>query len=189
MPRLYLIRHGKPSSRWGAGDDDPGLDAEGLAQAWAVRDALMALAPGDRPSRVISSPLRRCRETAQPLAAALGVAAAIDPVVGEIQTPAGLAADQRGEWLRRAARGRWRDIEGDRDYDAWRGEIAQALAGYGGAAVFSHFVAINAVLSWLAGDERVVGFQPDHASTTVLETDGLRLALIERGREGATAVL
>ena len=71
MARLYIIRHGKPASTWGGADDDPGLDETGRAQAEAARDWLLALPPGHRPKRVASSPLRRCRETAEPTAAAL----------------------------------------------------------------------------------------------------------------------
>ena len=70
MSRLYLIRHGKPAAVWGEADEDPGLDAAGRAQAEAARDYLMSLPQAERPSRVFSSPLRRCRETAAPTAAA-----------------------------------------------------------------------------------------------------------------------
>ncbi|MDB5444311.1 MAG: histidine phosphatase family protein, partial [Phenylobacterium sp.] len=84
MPRLYLIRHGKPAATWGDADQDPGLDETGQAQARAVRDWLLALPQDERPKRVVSSPLRRCRETAEPTAEALGVAVEIDPIVGEI---------------------------------------------------------------------------------------------------------
>jgi hypothetical protein len=35
----------------------------------------------------------------------------------------------------------------------------------------------------------VLAFRPDHASITVLETDGAALTLVEKGREAATAVL
>lgn len=189
MPRLYLIRHGKPASNWGGHDDDPGLDDAGRAQAEAARDWLLALPPGERPQRVVSSPLRRCRETAEPTARALGVEIEIDPAVGEIPTPRALAAEQRGPWLRRAFEGRWADIDGDLDYDAWRGEIAGSLLARGDTAVFSHFVAINGVVSTLLGDDRVVTFRPDHTSITVLETDGESLSLVERGREAMTGVL
>ncbi|WP_333585606.1 histidine phosphatase family protein [Phenylobacterium sp.] len=189
MPRLYLIRHGKPAATWGGHDDDPGLDETGAAQARAARDVLLALPAEHRPRRVVSSPLARCRETAMPTAQALGVEIEIDPAVGEIPTPAALAAEARPAWLRDAFQGRWQDIPGDLDYDAWRGSIARALLSRGDTAVFSHFVAINAVLSHLAQDDRVVSFRPDHTSITTLETDGQRLVLVERGREAATGVL
>lgn len=189
MPRLYLIRHGKPAATWGGHDDDPGLDETGQAQAEAARDFLMALPVDERPSRVVSSPLARCRETAEPTARALGVAVEIDPGVGEIPTPANLAAADRGAWLKEAFQGAWADIQGDLDYDAWRRDVAGALVARGDTAVFSHFVAINAAVSCLIGDDRVVGFRPDHTSITVLESDGKTLTLVEKGREASTSVL
>ncbi|MEW6019055.1 MAG: histidine phosphatase family protein [Pseudomonadota bacterium] len=189
MPRLYLIRHGKPAASWGGHDDDPGLDDTGRGQAEAARDILLGLPPAQRPKLVVSSPLARCRETAEPTARALGVEVEIDPAVGEIPTPAALAPDARPEWLRQAFQGRWQDIAGDLDYDAWRRTIAASLVARGDTAVFSHFVAINAVVSHLTGDDRVVGFRPDHTSITILETDGQTLRLVERGREASTGVL
>ena len=189
MARLYLIRHGKPSATWGGDDDDPGLDETGQAQARAARDWLMALPAGERPTKVVSSPLRRCRETAQPTAEALGVKIEIDARVGEIPTPVALSAEERGPWLRKSFAGTWAEIEGDLDYDAWRREITASLVERANTAVFSHYVATNAVVSELLGDARVMAFRPDHTSITVLETDGTTLTLVEQGREATTGVL
>jgi broad specificity phosphatase PhoE len=190
MTRLYMIRHGKPSSTWGEeADPDPGLDAAGKAQAERAADALMALPPADRPTRVVSSPLRRCYETAQPFAASLGVEIEIDPRVGEIPSPAALSDVERGPWLRNAFTQRWSEVQGDIDYDAWRRSVAEALVGYAGVAVFSHYVAINAAVSVATGDDHVLNFRPDHASITVFDVEGGALKLIERGPEAATQVL
>jgi len=189
MPRLYLIRHGEPASTWGGDDADPGLDETGRAQAKAARDWLLSRPAGERPARVVSSPLKRCRETAQPTADALGVEVEIDPLVGEIPTPAALAPTERPGWLRKVFEGTWGEIRGDLDYDAWRREMAASLRSRGDTAVFSHYVAINAVVSHLLGDDRVLAFRPDHASITVLETDGANLVLVEKGREATTSVL
>lgn len=186
---IYMIRHGKPASVWGQGDDDPGLDETGREQARAAARALMALPDERRPYRVVSSPLRRARETAAPLAEALGVAVEIDPAFGEIPTPAALGAEARGPWLRRAFAGAWADIQGDIDYDAWRGGVARALAGREGTAVFSHYVAINAAVSLATGVDAVLAFRPDHASITAFEPAGSGLLLVERGREAETGVL
>jgi broad specificity phosphatase PhoE len=189
MARLYLIRHGKPASTWGGADDDPGLDDTGQAQAERARDWLLARPVAERPRMVASSPLRRCRETAMPTAEALGVELAIEPLVGEIPTPRALSAAERPAWLRNAFEGTWGEIKGDLDYDAWRGDIVNALIRRGNTAVFSHYVAINAVVSKLAGLDQVLAFRPDHASISVFETDGARLTLIERGAEASTGVL
>jgi broad specificity phosphatase PhoE len=189
MARLYLIRHGKPSATWGGDDDDPGLDETGQAQARAARDWLVSLPAAERPTKVVSSPLRRCRETAEPTAKALGVEIEIDPRVGEIPTPVALSLAERGPWLRKSFAGTWAEIEGDLDYDAWRREITASLAARGNTAVFSHYVATNAVVSQLLDDPKVVAFRPDHTSVTVLETDGEALTLVKKGREATTGVL
>jgi broad specificity phosphatase PhoE len=189
LQRVYVIRHGRPSATWGEVDDDPGLDAVGQAQALAARDWLMALPPAERPTRVVSSPLRRCRETAEPTAQALGVPVEIDPRIGEIPTPVALSLEERGPWLRKSFAGTWAEIEGDLDYDIWRREIAESLKARGNTAVFSHYVATNAVVSHLLGNPNVLAFRPDHASITVLETDGSSLTLIAKGREATTGVL
>ena len=189
MSLIHVIRHGKPASTWGGSDDDPGLDAVGLEQARAVAREIMALPAGGRPDRVVSSPLRRCRETAAPLAEALGVDIEIDPRVGEIPTPAKLSPFERPDWLRQAFAGRWTDIAGDLDYEAWARAVASALTDHQGAAVFSHFVALNAALATAAGDDRVVAFRPDHCSRTVFDVEQGRLILIEKGREAQSQVL
>jgi len=190
MTRLYMIRHGKPSSTWGQNPDpDPGLDEAGHAQARAAAQTLIALPDAVRPTRVFSSPLRRCRETAQPYADLIGVMLEIDERFGEIPTPAALSQEERGPWLRAAFQGRWPDIKGDLDYDAWRKSVGAALAERAGCAVFSHFVAINAAVSCITGDDQVLSFRPDHASISTFELQDGRLTLVERGPEAATQVL
>ena len=190
MARVYLIRHGRPAAAWGGDDDDPGLDETGATQARAVAGLLLALPSAQRPRQVVSSPLRRCRETAAPLAERLGVAPLIEPAVGEIPTPAGLAVPARPAWLRRAMAGAWGDIEGDLDYEAWRRAVSAAAISRPASAVFTHFVAINAVLSLAANDPRVIVSRPDHASITILEIGPGGPIVVDPGREAAaTSVL
>jgi broad specificity phosphatase PhoE len=189
MSRVHVIRHGRPASTWGDADEDPGLDSAGLLQALAIAKEILALPPDQRPTRVVSSPLRRCRETAEPLADALGVEIVIDPRVGEIPTPAALSAEERPAWLRQAFGGRWDEIEGDLDYVDWTQGVAAALREHAGAAVFSHFVALNGAVSVATGQAEVMAFRPDHCSRTVFEVDGDRLILVEKGREAQSQVL
>lgn len=189
MNRVHVIRHGRPASTWGGHDEDPGLDATGLAQAVAVAEEIMALPSDERPARVVSSPLRRCRETAEPLARALAVEIQIDPRVGEIPTPAALSAAERPDWLRRAFGGRWDEVAGDLDYVDWTRNVAGALREHAGAAVFSHFVALNAAMSVATGEASVMAFRPDHCSRTVFGIEGDRLILIGKGREAQSQVL
>jgi len=58
-----------------------------------------------------------------------------------------------------------------------------------GAAVFSHFVALNAAVAMATGREQVVVFRPDHCSRTIFQAEGGRLILIEKGREAQSQVL
>lgn len=187
MNRVHVIRHGKPAATWGGDDEDPGLDDTGLLQALSVAKEILALP--ERPTRVVSSPLRRCRETAEPLADALGVEIVIDPRVGEIPTPAALSHEERPAWLRQAFGGRWDQIQGDLDYVAWTQGVAAALREHAGAAVFSHFVALNAAVGVATGQAEVMAFRPDHCSRTVFDVDGERLILVTKGREAQSQVL
>ncbi len=190
MTRTFMIRHGKPLSTWGeSGDPDPGLDAAGHAQAEAAADRLTALAKDERPSRVFASPLRRCRETAEPFARRIGAVVEIDPRFGEIPTPKALGPAERGPWLSGAFALNWSQIAGELDYDAWRRAVGQGLVERAGAAVFSHFVAINAAVSCATGSDAVISFRPDHVSMTIFDVQAGRLALIERGRQAETEVL
>jgi broad specificity phosphatase PhoE len=189
MSRVHVIRHGRPASTWGDADEDPGLDGTGLLQALAIAKEVLALPKDQRPARVVSSPLRRCRETAEPLADALGVEIIIDPRVGEIPTPAALSAEERPAWLRKAFGGRWDEIAGDLDYVWWTEGVAAALREHAGAAVFSHFVALNGAVSVATGQVEVMAFRPDHCSRTVFDVEGDRLILVEKGREAQSQVL
>jgi broad specificity phosphatase PhoE len=76
MPRLYLVRHARIAS---SNDPDPGLADVGLDQAEAMA---AALAPKG-PLPILSSPFRRARETAAPLARLWGVALHTDARIGE----------------------------------------------------------------------------------------------------------
>ncbi len=189
MTRVYMIRHGKPAATWGDADLDPGLDAEGKAQAERAADLLMALPEGERPTKVFASPLRRCRETAQPFADRIGAPVVIDARFGEIPSPSALGVKERGDWLRAGFQGDWSQLKGDIDYDDWRKAVGAALAEQSSAAVFSHFVAINAAVACVTGEVKVLSFRPDHVSMSVFDTTGGRLTLVERGPEAATQVL
>ena len=175
MPTLHLVRHGHAAAGWGE-DADPGLDARGHQQAHAVAVALGGLAP----RRLVSSPLRRATETAAPLAAAWGRPVAIDPAFGEIPSPTPDLA-QRQAWLSSALGSHWADL-GD-DIASWRQTLlAAARAIDQDTIVFTHFVAINAVVAEATADAAVTVFLPANTSVTEItvdhDTGRLRLAVL-----------
>ena len=182
MPaRLYLVRHGKAAAGWDA-DPDPGLDETGRAQAEAMAARLADLGP----LPILSSPLRRTRETAVPLETRWRARAVIEPDVAEVPSPSDdLAA--RGAWLRGIMAGTWAQA-GDGLAPWRRGVVDRLTAIAEDTVVVSHFIAINVAVGAATGDDRVVGFRPDNCSVTVLESDGSVLRLIERGAEAVTEV-
>jgi broad specificity phosphatase PhoE len=184
MPRLYLIRHGEPSGTWGQSDDpDPGLTELGRKQAEGAGERLTKTPP----KLIVSSPLRRARETAVPLARALAMEPMIAQAVAEIPTPSSVAFANRADWLRNLMMGEW--SVADPSLRAWRDAVVTYLVSLpNDAAVFSHFVAINAALGAAIGDDRVVCFRPAHASITVLETKGRAISLVELGETAETTV-
>jgi broad specificity phosphatase PhoE len=179
--RLYLVRHGRPAATFGEAED-AGLAPAGVAQAEAVAQRLARLGP----LGLVTSPLRRTRETAAPLERRWGRSARVEPAVSEIPSR-GMGLAERREWLRGLMAGRW--TEAGPDLSRWREEVVAALLALGeSTVVFTHYVAINVAVGHATGDDRVVVFAPDHCSVTMLETRGGGLGLVQRGAEAVTQI-
>lgn len=186
LATLYLVRHAKPASTYGD-SVDPGLDETGRAQAVLTADRLKTL-PNRLP--VYTSPLRRCRETAQPLAEAWGIQAIVLPEVGEVPSPP-LSLKERQEWLRQAMASDWANLQasapaGSPDYTAWRSSLVDAVRVIAGdAVIYSHFIAINAIVGAALESEQVISFRSGHASVTTIEVGGGKIAVKQLGQESA----
>jgi broad specificity phosphatase PhoE len=77
---VFLVRHAKAADRydWTGGDRDRPLVDKGRRQA----DRLAAALHRDQPVLVAASPWLRCRQTAAPLAAAMGLQVELDDRLG-----------------------------------------------------------------------------------------------------------
>lgn len=182
MPRLYLVRHGRAAAGF-AEHADPGLDELGRSQADAVAGELASLGP----LALLSSPLKRARETAEPLARRWQLPVPIERAVAEIPSPAGLDLAARATWLRSFMEGSWRDAS--LGLAQWREELITALMAVPhDTVIFSHFIAINVAAGAAERDDRVILFRPDNCSVTILDVDAGGLRLVERGREAETKV-
>jgi broad specificity phosphatase PhoE len=182
MSTIYMIRHGEAAAGWGE-DLDPGLSERGRAQADAVARVMLARTSLRLP--IFSSPLRRCRETASPLAIHWENEPAIDERVAEIPSSA-RTPGERGAWLRGIWASRWNELP---YLHSWRQSVVDALNELkSDTVIFTHYVAINVAVGEATGDDRLICFRPDNTSVTVLQTDGTALRLIEKGREGETRV-
>jgi broad specificity phosphatase PhoE len=182
MTTIYLIRHGQAEAGWNL-QHDPGLSDTGRQQAYAAASAL-----ADRgPLPIIVSPLRRTRETAHEFELKWRRPALVDGRVTEIPSQ-GMTLEERGEWLKTVVKRRWDDL--DEVVRDWRRTAIQSLLEISrDTVVVTHFMVVNAVVSWTKGDERVVSFHPLPGSRTTLERVGDSFKILELGGEGASTVL
>jgi 8-oxo-(d)GTP phosphatase len=92
---VFLVRHAKAADRydWTGGDRDRPLIDKGRKQADRLAGALRR----EQPVLVAASPWLRCRQTAAPLAAALGLGVELDDRLG-------YDAPDVDAWVRAAAR-------------------------------------------------------------------------------------
>lgn len=188
---LLLVRHAQPI-RIDGGDDqapaDPPLSDVGLAAARAVGGWLAT----EGIDHLITSPLRRARETAAPLAERLGLEPEVVPGIGEFDSRDAsyipfeeMSRDH--EKFGAMVEGRWTDIEGWADPDQFRADVVGALddviGRFAGArvAVFTHSGAINVFLGQVLGIERVLWFYPGYASVS-------RVAASRRGPRSVVSV-
>lgn len=185
MARLYLIRHGQAAAGYGS-DRDPGLSDDGRSQAEAVVPTLTELL-GGQVLPIRSSPLRRCQQTAAPLAAHWGVPVEVDPLIAEVAAPSDDLAE-RSIWLRKALAGTWSELEPQPV--AWRARLLDHLrSATDDAVLFTHFVVVNAVIGAARGEDSVMVEPVTYTSVTVVDvTDGV-LHLVRAGSIAETEVL
>lgn len=181
MALIYIVRHGKAAASF-AEDLDPGLDDTGRRQAQvACRQLALHM-----PLALVSSPLKRARETATPLLEKSGADIVTEARVSEIPSP-GLSVKERGPWLREVMQGRW-SAQAD-ELKSWRQDLVDYLANIDtDTAIFSHFVAINAAVGAATDDDSILIFRPDNGSITVLEAEDGTLTLVAMGQAAETRV-
>ncbi len=180
-PRLYLIRHGHPSAGF-ADAVDPGLSETGQSQAQTVATDLAPLGP----LYVISSPLKRARETAIPFERQWNTIAQVEPRIAEIPSPSE-NLQERTAWLASILHGRWRDLPST--YEMWKEQLVNFLVTRQTSTILTtHFIAINVAVGAATADDRLVCFEPDHCSCTVLEVVEGTLNVVSLGRQRTTVI-
>ncbi|MCR9195484.1 MAG: histidine phosphatase family protein [Hyphomonas sp.] len=178
---IYFVRHGEAAASWGE-HPDPGLSDKGWIQAEAVAKRLIAMDI----SAALTSPMARCQETASAYADVSGKVLTIEPCVTEIPTPDDV--EDRRTWLRNLMAGDWETVPDL--VQSWRRDLLKTVAALpDNTVVFSHFIAINAIVGHLTGASAVTVFRPNYCSITVLERNGTDLALVEQGDSLDTRVL
>ena len=178
---LIVVRHGRTAANAAGellGRRDPGLDDLGRRQAEAIGAAV------ESPSRVVTSPLRRCRETA----AAWGLPVAVDERLIEIDygklEGAKLADVPASTWAAWQADPAWRPPAGE-TLEELTARVSEALADLADEAessdvvVVSHVSPIKAAVSWALGVGAEISWRcfVAQASITRVATRGGRPSL------------
>jgi len=172
---LLLIRHAEPvrigPGEGGGGPVDPPLTERGREEAERLA-AWLALEPLDA---VISSPLRRARETAQPLAHAYGLEVEVHDGLVEYDAradhyiPAEELKRTGDERWHAMLEGRWEEFGGEPP-ERFRARIVptidELIQRFAGArvAVVCHGGVINVYLAAMLGLDRHLWFEPGYTS-------------------------
>jgi broad specificity phosphatase PhoE len=184
VSRLILVRHGEAAAGWGD-DHDPGLSPRGRDQAAAAAAALAPLGP----LPIVTSPLRRTRETAGALEAVWDSTAEVIAAVGEIASPSDDLSARRA-WLSSIMGSTWSDL--GHDLLGWRAGVLAALGRLAATVldtvVVTHFVAINVAVGAATGDDRVMCFAPANCSRTVLSVDAGKFVVELLGDQAISVV-
>lgn len=170
---LVFVRHGLPLRIDDAGGPaDPELSEEGRRQAAA---AAAWLAPTGVDA-IYSSPMRRARETAAPLAERAGHEVAVDAGLEEFDAhlhfyiPLEEMSHDDPRWEQLVAE--WSSPEADATRQTFRARVVEAVERIVAAhpsqrvAVVCHGGVINAYLSHILAMDRTLFFEPGYASVS-----------------------
>jgi broad specificity phosphatase PhoE len=186
--RLILVRHGRPDEDGAETPNDPPLNEDGRRQA----EATARLLGSEGITRIVTSPLRRARETAEPLAK--GLRLAIETIDLWAEADRGASRYRSTETLRADGGEAWSRFLADPigylggDPMSFRVGVLAALdatvakeAPTARVAVFTHGLPINIVLAHALGLDSITRFLVGYGSVT-------RLRHFGDGRYGVASV-
>jgi broad specificity phosphatase PhoE len=190
--RLVLVRHGRPDEGNVERPHDPPLRADGRRQAQAVAELLA----GEGITRIVSSPLLRAHQTAEPLAERLRLP--IETLDGWAEADRNLDRYRSRETLRGLGDTEWQRFLDDPvrylggDPQRFRIDVVNALhALVAGArhdariAVYTHGLPINVVLSHILKLDGIVHFHPGYGSITRLRAlDAEHIGIVSINERG-----
>lgn len=183
--QLILVRHGRPAEGHAIYPDDPPLDELGQRQSqaaarWLAKEAI---------THIVSSPMRRAMETAEPLVERTGLTMRV--MDGWAEADKHSSRYRSMETLKALGGDEWRRFLNDPirylggDPHSFQRSVMLALSEtlelspQGRVVVFTHGMPINVVLSSILGLESLTRFAPGHASLTRLQGLSLpRLAVL-----------
>jgi alpha-ribazole phosphatase/probable phosphoglycerate mutase len=185
-PRLILVRHAEPSEAVRGrcyGRLDIGLSPHGRRHARAIAERLADMDVG----AIFTSPLRRARQTAAPIAAAHGLDPVVDDRLSEIDfgeleglTYDEIERDRPGLFRRWAESPTETGFPGGEHFDDLKRRSLSAVAGIregcgaATAVVVSHGGPIRMIVAHLLGlpDDEALGLDQPYGAITIVDWAG-----------------
>jgi broad specificity phosphatase PhoE len=182
--KIFIIRHGEAAKSWDQ-SPDPSLSDLGREQAIECFKNLNSKEDLQE-FNLISSPLSRAQETANPFKENLEKKVQIKEAFKEIPSP-GISLLERKDWLQDIFKKELNELE--KPQQIWQSEIISSIKELKNPSIiFSHFMVINIVASTLSKNKKIVSFYPDNCSIMELRKDKGELELISLGDELQTHV-
>ena len=191
MTIIYLIRHGEALEGWTS--KDPPLSQKGKLQARSIIPFLKTISIEEL--NVISSPLKRCKETATICMQGFNVDISIEEKFRELPSPIS-NLDERVNWLKRILPLTWSELAKDEltlnsniNFDYWRQQILDEILTFKiNTVVFTHYVVINTIVGNILGSDKIVNFQPSNCSITEINLINNEFKIITLGENFETMV-
>lgn len=182
MRKIYLVRHGEAAASWQQ-DPDPGLSIAGIRQAESAAEHFSAV-----PVKcILSSPLARAIQTAEPLSRAKNISIRVNECFREIPSPVNIELSKRLEWLRSCAHKPWKSAAPE--IISWRSSLLESLMELADdTVVFTHFMVLNAILAHVQSQPNLVCYQPGYCSILSVEV-GSQIKVVDVGAESESRVL
>ena len=157
--QVIFIRHAEASNSWG-NHPDPGLSDNGKNQSTELINHPELIELDDY--SFISSPKLRAIETAKPLAEKFKKELIIENIFTEIPS-LNIEPDKKQEWLKNILQMNKNDLP--ENITKWKDNIISKTKAFSqDSLVFTHFIVINALLSELNSETKLLYFYPDYTS-------------------------
>ena len=179
---IILVRHGEASAGWSV-HPDPGLSAQGRGQA---KNSGKSLINELSYYQLLSSPKKRAIETMEIMNQ--GDKNSFELDARFIEIPSGnIDADKKKEWLGNIFTTPIEDLP--EPVKEWRYQLINWLKeAEGNFIVTTHFMVINALVSYITSNYAISYFHPDYASRTEIFIKNGELTQLILGDDKKTVI-
>tara|TARA_B100000965_G_scaffold276856_1_gene234657 strand:+ start:527 stop:1117 length:591 start_codon:yes stop_codon:yes gene_type:complete len=189
MIKIYLVRHGEATEGWTS--QDPSLSELGKSQAQSLMTVMDSVVDESsiNNTNVLSSPLKRCKETASLALQKKYLEIVINDNFRELPSPT-LDLEKRVNWLRRILPLTWSELLKDKEtidsgvnFNQWKKNIMSNIYSLKkDTIIFTHFVVINAVIGEILKSNKIINFQPANCSITEISKINGKLKIVKLGK-------